>query len=344
MLSKGWGRRKEKRREMNVNKDLRGEEDEEREEEGNSRKNPSLRYLYPYSVMADEQIPVLAAVEQAQALRSHPNQVYKYLLRIQTMVLSDNLRLEAKKRLLKISVKDGVKTLASRLRQDDKRREMSGKDDTQIDEEEYYGSPTAGHVLTFEERRELHKMEMEKLQMQREMEMERERAVLERLAMERELKREERESTERNSQTKPVVKSPSVVFIVVTQGDHRKPKLCNVRVYAPGGVLRGFLQRTGIKQLKSYVEFYHRLKAMCRTYKEGVYYSLSDLQRFTLYVYEKLSEQAPERYIDPETFLKHAENYLTRVKEVWEWQNEKGKEHQRNYRKNEQIKSSTDYL
>jgi len=118
----------------------------------------------------------------------------------------DNLRLEAKKRLLKISVKDGVKTLASRLRQDDKRREMSGKDDTQIDEEEYYGSPTAGHVLTFEERRELHKMEMEKLQMQREMEMERERAVLERLAMERELKREERESTERNSQTKPVVK------------------------------------------------------------------------------------------------------------------------------------------
>ncbi|KAK3698420.1 hypothetical protein QZH41_001189, partial [Actinostola sp. cb2023] len=53
-----------------------------------SRKNPSLRYLYPYSVMADEQIPVLAAVEQAQALRSHPNQVYKYLLRIQTMVLS----------------------------------------------------------------------------------------------------------------------------------------------------------------------------------------------------------------------------------------------------------------
>ena len=106
----------------------------------------------------------------------------------------------------------------------------------------------------------------------------------------------------------------------------------------------GFLQRTGIKQLKSYVEFYHRLKAMCRTYKEGVYYSLSDLQRFTLYVYEKLSEQAPERYIDPETFLKHAENYLTRVKEVWEWQNEKGKEHQRNYRKNEQIKSSTDYL
>ncbi|KAK3752266.1 hypothetical protein QZH41_002643 [Actinostola sp. cb2023] len=29
-----------------------------------------------------------AAVEQAQALRSHPNQVYKYLLRIQTMVLS----------------------------------------------------------------------------------------------------------------------------------------------------------------------------------------------------------------------------------------------------------------
>ncbi|KAK3747783.1 hypothetical protein QZH41_010673 [Actinostola sp. cb2023] len=55
-----------------------------------SRKNPSLRYLYPYSVMADEQIPVLAAVEQAQALRSHPNQVYKYLLRIQTMVLSGN--------------------------------------------------------------------------------------------------------------------------------------------------------------------------------------------------------------------------------------------------------------
>ena len=38
--------------------------------------------------MADEQIPVPAAVEQAQTLRIQPNQVYKYLLRIQTMVLS----------------------------------------------------------------------------------------------------------------------------------------------------------------------------------------------------------------------------------------------------------------
>jgi len=37
---------------------------------------------------------------------------------------------------------------------------MSGKDDEENDEEVYYGSPTSGHMLTFEERRDLHKMEL----------------------------------------------------------------------------------------------------------------------------------------------------------------------------------------
>ena len=81
----------------------------------------------------------------------------------------------------------------------------------------------------------------------------------------------------------------------------------------------GYLHKSGIKQLESYIEFAKRLE------QEVDIAELSkDIPECVLLVYDELSSTAHRRFISAEEFLDVAKDYFERVKTVWNWQNEKG--------------------
>lgn len=100
----------------------------------------------------------------------------------------------------------------------------------------------------------------------------------------------------------------------------------------------GYLHKSGIKQLESYIEFAKQLE-------QGLDIAelTKDIPECVLLVYEKLSPTAHQRFIQAEEFLDVAKEYLERVKRVWRWQNENGTEVRKTFRDCPVVKAHPSY-
>lgn len=102
--------------------------------------------------------------------------------------------------------------------------------------------------------------------------------------------------------------------------------------------IEGYLHKSGIKQLESYIEFARRLE------QEVDIAELSkDIPECVLLVYEKLSTTAHQRFISAEEFLDVAKDYFERVKRVWNWQNENGPDARQAFRDCPVVKAHPSY-
>lgn len=100
----------------------------------------------------------------------------------------------------------------------------------------------------------------------------------------------------------------------------------------------GYLHKSGIKQLESYIEFAKRLE------QEVDIAELSkDIPECVLLVYDKLSTTAHQRLISAEEFLDVAKDYFERVKRVWNWQNENGTDARQAFRDCPVVKAHPSY-
>ena len=100
----------------------------------------------------------------------------------------------------------------------------------------------------------------------------------------------------------------------------------------------GYLHKSGIKQLESYIEFAQRLE------QEVVIAELSkDIPECVLLVYVKLSTTAHQRFISAEEFLDVAKDYFERVKRVWNWQNQNGPDARQAFRDCPVVKAHPSY-
>ena len=100
----------------------------------------------------------------------------------------------------------------------------------------------------------------------------------------------------------------------------------------------GYLHKSGIKQLESYIEFAKQLE------REVDIEELSkDIPECVLLVYDKLSATAQQRFIPSEEFLDVAKEYFERVKRVWKWQNENGKDERQAFRDCPVVKAHPSY-
>ena len=100
----------------------------------------------------------------------------------------------------------------------------------------------------------------------------------------------------------------------------------------------GYLHKSGIKQLESYIEFAKRLE------QEVDIAELSkDIPECVLLVYDKLSTTAHQRFISVEEFLDVAKDYFERVKRVWNWQNENGPDARKAFRDCPVVKAHASY-
>ncbi|KAM7434775.1 hypothetical protein ABFA07_015206 [Porites harrisoni] len=102
--------------------------------------------------------------------------------------------------------------------------------------------------------------------------------------------------------------------------------------------IEGYLHKSGIKQLESYIEFAKQLE-------QGLDIAelTKDIPECVLLVYEKLSPTAHQRFIQAEEFLDVAKEYLERVKRVWRWQNENGTEVRKTFRDCPVVKAHPSY-
>ena len=100
----------------------------------------------------------------------------------------------------------------------------------------------------------------------------------------------------------------------------------------------GYLHKSGIKQLESYIEFAKQLE------QEVDITELSkDIPECVLLVYDKLSTTAHQRFISTEEFLDVAKDYFERVKRVWNWQNENGTDARQAFRDCPVVKAHPSY-
>ena len=100
----------------------------------------------------------------------------------------------------------------------------------------------------------------------------------------------------------------------------------------------GYLHKSGIKQLESYIEFAKQLER-----EVGIEELIKDIPECVLLVYEKMSPIARQRFIPAEEFLDVARVYLERVKQVWRWQNENGTEGRQAFRDCDVVKAFPSY-
>ncbi|KAK2551807.1 hypothetical protein P5673_027229 [Acropora cervicornis] len=100
----------------------------------------------------------------------------------------------------------------------------------------------------------------------------------------------------------------------------------------------GYLHKSGIKQLESYIEFAKQLER-----EVGIEELIKDIPECVLLVYEKMSPIARQRFIPAEEFLDVARVYLERVKQVWRWQNENGTEGRQAFRDCDVVKAFPPY-
>ncbi|XP_058953288.1 uncharacterized protein [Pocillopora verrucosa] len=100
----------------------------------------------------------------------------------------------------------------------------------------------------------------------------------------------------------------------------------------------GYLHKSGIKQLESYVEFAKRLEQ-----EVDVAELSKDIPVCVLLVYDKMSSLAQQRFISAEEFLDVAKDYFERVKRVWNWQNENGPEARQAFRDCSVVKTHSSY-
>lgn len=103
-------------------------------------------------------------------------------------------------------------------------------------------------------------------------------------------------------------------------------------------VIAGYLHKSGIKQLESYVEFAKRLEQ-----EVDVAELSKDIPVCVLLVYDKMSSLAQQRFISAEEFLDVAKDYFERVKRVWNWQNENGPEARQAFRDCSVVKTHSSY-
>lgn len=101
----------------------------------------------------------------------------------------------------------------------------------------------------------------------------------------------------------------------------------------------GLLHRTGFQQIINFSFFCKDLTTKCKALPQ---FTEEDIKQCTQFVYKKLSHKAREKLISPKQFMNCAETYQGRINRVWEWQCEKGEEHQREYR-GQEVKSHESY-
>ena len=100
----------------------------------------------------------------------------------------------------------------------------------------------------------------------------------------------------------------------------------------------GYLHKSGIKQLESYIDFAKQLE------QEVDIAELSkDIPECVLLVYDKLSPIAHQRFLPADEFLDVAKEYFERVKRVWRWQNENGTEGRLAFRDCPVVKAHPSY-
>ena len=100
----------------------------------------------------------------------------------------------------------------------------------------------------------------------------------------------------------------------------------------------GYLHKSGIKQLESYIEFAKQLER-----ELDIEELLKDIPECVLLVYDRLSPTARQRFIPAEEFLDVAKEYFERVRRVWRWQNENGTEGRQAFRDCPVIKVHPSY-
>ncbi|XP_068704104.1 uncharacterized protein [Montipora foliosa] len=102
--------------------------------------------------------------------------------------------------------------------------------------------------------------------------------------------------------------------------------------------IEGYLHKSGIKQLESYIEFAKQLER-----ELDIEELLKDIPECVLLVYDRLSPTARQRFIPAEEFLDVAKEYFERVRRVWRWQNENGTEGRQAFRDCPVIKVHPSY-